>query len=96
MTENIDLVHRTLPESPLVYLYRDGLGWTRSAARAYGLFSAHAEHSGSDISQAQRQCFAQLIQALSHELSPDFLLPSAVGASSAASSLSNPIAGSSA
>lgn len=188
VTEIIDLVHRALPESPLVYLYRGGLGWARSAARAYGLFSVElqadlphivqdladcsprfarfwashrdvelplvflagswacnllrcrdlmaegvplfvtryedllaaprqvlaallracnvptssaseeltlpredvqagtvlsqqdAEHSGSDISQAQLQRFAQLIQAMSPELSPDYLLPSTCGA----------------
>jgi hypothetical protein len=183
VTEILDQVHRALPESPLVYLYRGGRGWARSAARAYGLFSpelqaelphivqdladtsprfarfwaAHpevelpllflagswacnllrcrelqaagvplfvtryedllaapqrvltallqachvpaaavaaaltlprqdvqagtvlsqrdAEHSGSDITEAQFERFAQLIQALAPELSPDTLLP---------------------
>lgn len=32
-------LHRALPEARVVYLYREGASWARSAARAYGVFA---------------------------------------------------------
>lgn len=73
VTEIIDLVHRALPESPLVYLYRGGLGWARSAARAYGLFSAELQadlpHIVQDLADSSPR-FAQFWAA-----HPDVELP---------------------